>query len=90
MPHVVTVDDLVGFRKGEPDAVRAVYRDYAGLVFAVVYSATHVVLEHVRGITDGTPEGARLAVPVLALVASLLWPLSRRGLTRRPHPVRAR
>ena len=33
---MVTADDLAGFRRGEPDAVRAVYRDYGGLVFAVV------------------------------------------------------
>lgn len=39
MRAVVTVDELVGFRKGEPDAVRAVYRDYCGLVFAVTLKA---------------------------------------------------
>ena len=32
---VVTADDLAGFRRGDPDAVRAVYREYGGLVFAV-------------------------------------------------------
>jgi RNA polymerase sigma-70 factor (ECF subfamily) len=36
---VVTADDLAGFRHGEPDAVRAVYRDYGGLVFAVTLKA---------------------------------------------------
>ena len=35
MPSVVTADELLGFRDGHPDAVRAVYREYAGLVFAV-------------------------------------------------------
>ncbi len=35
----MTADELVGFRDGEPDAVRAVYRDYAGLVFAVALKA---------------------------------------------------
>jgi RNA polymerase sigma factor (sigma-70 family) len=38
-PPVVTADDLAGFRAGEPDAVRAVYRDYGGLVFAVCLKA---------------------------------------------------
>lgn len=32
---MVTADQLLGFRDGEPDAVRAVYREYGGLVFAV-------------------------------------------------------
>ena len=32
---VVTADELVGFREGHPDAVRSVYREYGGLVFAV-------------------------------------------------------
>ena len=32
---MVTADQLLGFRHGEPDAVRAVYREYGGLVFAV-------------------------------------------------------
>lgn len=36
---MVTADDLAGFRQGEPDAVRAVYRDYGGLVFAVCLKA---------------------------------------------------
>ena len=36
---MVTVDDLAGFRLGKPDAVRAVYRDYGGLVFAVCLKA---------------------------------------------------
>ncbi len=30
---------VAGFRAGEPDAVRAVYREYGGLVFAVAYRA---------------------------------------------------
>ena len=38
-PRVVTADDLAGFRVGKPDAVRAVYRDYGGLVFAVCLKA---------------------------------------------------
>ena len=35
------VDDgtVAAFRAGEPDAVRAVYREYGGLVFAVAYRA---------------------------------------------------
>jgi RNA polymerase sigma-70 factor (ECF subfamily) len=32
---VVTAEELAGFRRGDPDAVRAVYRAYGGLVFAV-------------------------------------------------------
>ena len=32
---MVTADELAGFGRGEPDAVRAVYRAYGGLVFAV-------------------------------------------------------
>ncbi|MET0577875.1 MAG: RNA polymerase sigma factor [Ilumatobacteraceae bacterium] len=32
---MVTADELLGFRSGNPDAVRAVYREYGGLVFAV-------------------------------------------------------
>ena len=32
---VVEADELAGFRRGDPDAVRAVYRAYGGLVFAV-------------------------------------------------------
>ena len=32
---MVTADELLGFRDGDPDAVRAVYREYGGLVFAV-------------------------------------------------------
>ena len=32
---MVTAEELLGFREGHPDAVRAVYREYAGLVFAV-------------------------------------------------------
>ncbi len=32
---MVTADELLGFRDGHPDAVRAVYREYGGLVFAV-------------------------------------------------------
>lgn len=36
---MVSADDLAGFRTGEPDAVRAVYREYGGLVFAVCSKA---------------------------------------------------
>ena len=32
---MLTADDVAGFRRGDPDAVRAVYRAYGGLVFAV-------------------------------------------------------
>ncbi|MET0143419.1 MAG: RNA polymerase sigma factor [Ilumatobacteraceae bacterium] len=32
---MVTADELIAFRDGEPDAVRAVYREFGGLVFAV-------------------------------------------------------
>lgn len=36
---MLTADELVRFRRGDPDAVRAVYRAYAGLVFAVALGA---------------------------------------------------
>jgi RNA polymerase sigma factor (sigma-70 family) len=36
---MVAVDELAGFRRGEPDGVRAVYREYGGLVFAVALKA---------------------------------------------------
>jgi RNA polymerase sigma-70 factor (ECF subfamily) len=36
---VVTADEIAGFRAGRPDAVRAVYRAYGGLVFAVCLKA---------------------------------------------------
>ena len=36
---VVTADELVGFREGRPDGIRAVYREYSGLVFAVTLKA---------------------------------------------------
>jgi len=34
---VITADVSAGFGRGEPDAVRAVYRDYGGLVFTVAH-----------------------------------------------------
>jgi RNA polymerase sigma factor (sigma-70 family) len=34
---VVTPEELVGFRDGDPDSVRAVYREFGRLVFAVAY-----------------------------------------------------
>lgn len=36
---VVTSDELDRFRVGDPDGVRAVYREFGGLVFAVTYRA---------------------------------------------------
>jgi RNA polymerase sigma-70 factor (ECF subfamily) len=36
---VVSPDELDGFRHGDPDGVRAVYREYGGLVFAVALKA---------------------------------------------------
>jgi RNA polymerase sigma-70 factor (ECF subfamily) len=36
---VVTPDELARFRSGDPDAVRAVYREFGRLVFAVAYRA---------------------------------------------------
>ena len=36
---VMTAEESAGFRRGEPDAVRSVYRDYGGLVFAVALEA---------------------------------------------------
>lgn len=36
---MVTADEIAGFRAGRPDAVRAVYRAYGGLVFAVCLKA---------------------------------------------------
>lgn len=36
---MVTAEDVAGFRRGEADGVRAVYRDYGGLVFAVALKA---------------------------------------------------
>ena len=36
---MVSPDDLVRFRSGDPDAVRLVYREYAKLVFAVALRA---------------------------------------------------
>jgi len=39
VPPVVDTDELVRFRSGDPDAVRAVYRAYGSLVFAVTYRA---------------------------------------------------
>ena len=35
MPAVVVADELERFRRGDPEGVRAVYREYGGLVFAV-------------------------------------------------------
>jgi RNA polymerase sigma-70 factor (ECF subfamily) len=35
--HVVNDGTVAAFRAGEPEAVRAVYREYGGLVFAVAY-----------------------------------------------------
>jgi RNA polymerase sigma factor (sigma-70 family) len=35
VPAVVVADELEGFRRGDPEGVRAVYREYGGLVFAV-------------------------------------------------------
>lgn len=34
---MVTPDELAGFRTGDPDAVRAVYREFGRLVFAVAH-----------------------------------------------------
>lgn len=36
---VVDADELVRFQRGDPDAVRAVYREYGRFVFAVAYKA---------------------------------------------------
>jgi RNA polymerase sigma factor (sigma-70 family) len=36
---VVAVEELEGFRRGDPLGVRAVYREYGGLVFAVALKA---------------------------------------------------
>ena len=36
---MVSPDDVVRFRAGDPDAVRVVYREYGRLVFAVAYRA---------------------------------------------------
>jgi RNA polymerase sigma factor (sigma-70 family) len=75
---VVTADELVGFREGDPDAVRSVYREYGGLVYAVAMrtlgsrdladEATQMTFVKAWRAADGFDPGRELG-PWLATIA---------------------